>query len=107
MSVRRGQPNSWTLACGAESFAARGWHLLPTGGGEFGLLPLRDHLLSLTSAQQKALASNGMHLVTQANWMWYIFAHVSRKRPATEAGCERRPTASGRCEFMPDESQDP
>lgn len=107
MSVRRGEPNSWTLACGAESLAALGWHLFPTDGSEFGLSPLRDHLLSLTSAQQKALAGNGMHLVTQASWMWYVFAHVSRKRPVTEAGCERRPTASGRCEFMPDESQDP
>ena len=30
----------------------------------------------------------------------------SRKGPVTEAGCERRPTASGRCEFMLDGSQD-
>jgi hypothetical protein len=105
MSVREGDPNSWTLACSAEALAALGWHLFPTDGSEFGPSPLCDHLLSLTSAQQKVLAGNGMRLVTQANWMWYVFAHVSRKRPVT-AGCERRWTSSGSCEFMPDESQD-
>ena len=69
--------NRWRLATGMEHYAALGFnshsHMPNTKSSR-----LMSLISQLPPIHQKQLSGNAMHLETQASWMLYILAHVSR-----------------------------
>lgn len=71
-----GEEQRWTLATGLEHFAFQGFSLQESF--HFGVSRRKDIIAGMSEKDQKMLAGNGMHLVTQTSWMYYILGHVSK-----------------------------
>jgi hypothetical protein len=71
--------DDWKMATGLEHLGALGLHVHSTVDTSlFGRSPLVDILSKLEARQQKLLAGNGMHLLTQCAWMLYCFSNIAR-----------------------------
>ena len=68
----------WTLATGMEHMALQGF-LVHEPPGPFGLSKLTELLRKKDPEDLKHMAGDGMHLVTQASFMFYILANISMK----------------------------
>ena len=76
-------PEKDRVAIGMEHLSAMGFNIYPPQDCSLHRSRLVDVLKALPTRQQKLLAGNGMHLVTQAAWMMYVLANVVRVRPDT------------------------
>ena len=69
--------SSWKLMTTFEHFAAMGFFVFPEIGQRFGEYPGKSFLDTFSSTQLKRFLGNGMHLVTQCAWMFYVLGHTS------------------------------
>lgn len=74
-------PLSWKIATSKEHLSSLGFHLFGGGGKDlksFGVSKMAPLFDGLTMAGRKALTGNGMHLVTQGSWMFFVLGHMSK-----------------------------
>eukprot|EP00435_Cladocopium_sp_Y103_P031773 s3755_g8.t1 len=77
MAVDASDPDSWKLMTPLEHFAAMGFLVYPELYEHFGRFPLTEFLKTYSGAQLKKFVGNGMHLVTQCAWMFYVLGNTS------------------------------
>ena len=79
MAVDANNRDSWKLMTPFEHFAAMGFLVFPDLYENFGRFPLTDFLKTFSASQLKKFLGNGMHLVTQCAWMFYVLGNTSLK----------------------------
>jgi len=72
------EAGAWRLALGTEHFSALGFRMHLSPDSKLPVTKLKPILGGLAPAQQKLLAGNGMHLVTQCAWQMYVLSDVVR-----------------------------
>ena len=71
----------WEMACPFEFLASMGFHMFPKMADSFGMSPLHSVLSEYVAGQVHSLLGNGMHLVTQAPFMFYVLAFIMALDP--------------------------
>ena len=84
-------PSNWCMATGLEHLGMQGF-LLHEPVGKFGFSKMLKVFKDLRIDQQKMTAGNGMSLVSQSAFMFYILSNVSMR---AAAGHEDSPPNSG------------
>lgn len=77
MTVQDHDADSWQLRTTFEHFAAMGFLVFPELCKHFDGYPLKSFLQTFSSSQLKRFLGNGMHLVTQCAWMFYVLGNTS------------------------------
>jgi hypothetical protein len=90
-----GGRDDWRIALGLEHISALGFNMYPEPGCAFPRTKLHPILSSLSPGQQKLLAGNGMHLITECPWMMCVLCNIVRID---------RPTSM--CRSLPDKCWD-
>ena len=72
-----------TIATGTEYFASLGFHMFEPSGdgwGLFGQSKIAPYILESAPHLQRGIAGNGMNLLAQAAWIYYVLGHVVNVR---------------------------
>lgn len=85
LSVDSEDADSWKIMTTMEHFASMGFLVFPELQETFSGWSGAQFLTDSSRFQLKRFLGNGMHLVTQAAWMFYVLGHTSLKDPRHEA----------------------
>ena len=73
------------MAVPLEYTSALGFHIYTPMSDKWGTSPLEPLLRNLSSASLQQLSGNGMHLVTQCSWMFYVLCNVVQRPVEAQA----------------------
>ena len=66
----------WKLAVPSEYLSALGFLMHDEMAGDWGISTMEPLLRNLSAGKVHTLVGNGMHLVTQSSWMFYIYSNI-------------------------------
>lgn len=79
--LKQDDPEGWRIGLALEHFTALGFFMYAPMCESFPTSRLKFLLSHLSVAQQKSLAGNGMHLVTQTAWTYFCLANLAPMAP--------------------------